>query len=154
MNIQLPKKKNGFTLIELLVVMTIIAIIATLGITAYLNAMRNTRNAKTISNLNAMQSSFEQYYSVAGTYSATCSDMSSGIQSGTLPTEVPGAPAFAVNDCNAADYCVCANLEGNGETLASQTVSVKGGNATGITCNAATFVTTGIAPYFCIKNQQ
>jgi prepilin-type N-terminal cleavage/methylation domain-containing protein len=148
MNIQLPKKKNGFTLIELLVVMTIIAIIATLGITAYLNAMRNTRNAKNISNLNAMQSSFEQYYSVTGSYNATCSNMAAGIQGGSLPTNAPNSPPY-VSSCAAASYCVCADLEGNAE--GATPLDVKGGNSTAA-CGA--FDTDGIAPYFCIKNQQ
>lgn len=59
---------RGFTLVELLVVITIIAILATIGLVMYENAQKQARIAKRIEDLKAIQTALEIYYSVNKTY--------------------------------------------------------------------------------------
>ncbi|MBI2020047.1 prepilin-type N-terminal cleavage/methylation domain-containing protein [Candidatus Daviesbacteria bacterium] len=55
-------KKTGFTLVELLVVITIIAILAAVGLTVYKGAEKQGRIAKRVEDLKAIQTALELYY--------------------------------------------------------------------------------------------
>lgn len=60
--------RQGFTLIELLVVISIIAILSTIGLTIYSSAQKQARMSKRISDLKAIQSALQVYYSANKTY--------------------------------------------------------------------------------------
>lgn len=53
---------NGFTLIELLVAVTIIAILASIGLLAYGSFIKSARDAKRQADLRSIQSALEQYF--------------------------------------------------------------------------------------------
>lgn len=54
--------KNGFTLIELLVTISIIAILAAIGMVSYQVILKNSRDAKRQADFKVLQSALEQYH--------------------------------------------------------------------------------------------
>ncbi|MBI2020050.1 prepilin-type N-terminal cleavage/methylation domain-containing protein [Candidatus Daviesbacteria bacterium] len=62
-SITLSVNKKGFTLVELLVVITIIAILATIGLTIYTSAQKQARDAKRRSDIDAIAQTMEINYS-------------------------------------------------------------------------------------------
>lgn len=63
-NQQLTINNLAFTLLEMLVVIGIIAILVTLGFASYSTAQKKARDAKRQGDLKAIQSAYEQYYSI------------------------------------------------------------------------------------------
>lgn len=56
------KSARGFTLIELLVTISIIAVLAAIGLVAYSSVMKQGRDAKRQSDLRSIQSALNQYF--------------------------------------------------------------------------------------------
>lgn len=83
------KKNWGFTIIELMVVMTIIAILATLGINSYTAALRKGRDAKRISDLNTLKQSLVMYRADEGEYPENLSNLLTNYI-GEIPTPPNG----------------------------------------------------------------
>lgn len=86
------KKPNGFTLVELLITIAIIAILATVGIVAYSTVLKQGRDAKRQSDLRAIQSALEQYYSDQGFYPAASPNPLTPNSSLTSSTGNPSPP--------------------------------------------------------------
>lgn len=61
----------GFTLIELLVVVTLIVILATMGMTQYRSSVVQTREAVLKEDLFRMRDAIDQYYADKGQYPST-----------------------------------------------------------------------------------
>jgi prepilin-type N-terminal cleavage/methylation domain-containing protein len=75
-----PSANNcGFTLVELLVVVAIIGILAAIAIPSYMKYIRSARTTEATSNLAAIQSYEESYFSENDTY------LSAGANPATLP---------------------------------------------------------------------
>lgn len=87
----MPYRKNGFTLIELLVTITIIAILAAIGLVTYSMALKQGRDSKRQSDLRAIQSALEQYNSDQLFYPANPS-MNNLLSTGGLFTSSIGNP--------------------------------------------------------------
>lgn len=70
--------KRGFTLIELLITISIIAVLAVIGLVIYTKFIQNARDAKRQADLRSIQSALEQYfadqfkYPVKSTSTTTC----------------------------------------------------------------------------------
>ena len=60
------KTKRGFTLIELLVVVSIIAILATIGLVMYSTASKSGRIGKRVADLKAIADALQIYYNLNG----------------------------------------------------------------------------------------
>jgi len=61
----------GFTMIELLVVMTLVVILATMGMTQYRSSMIHAREATLKEDLFRMRDAIDQYYADKGQYPST-----------------------------------------------------------------------------------
>ena len=65
------ERSSGFTLIELLAVLTIIIILATMGMTQYRTSMVYAREATLKEDLFRMRDAIDQYYADKGQYPST-----------------------------------------------------------------------------------
>jgi prepilin-type N-terminal cleavage/methylation domain-containing protein len=114
--------KKGFTLIEILVVVGIISILIGLGAVSYGTAQKKARDTKRKADLQAIQNSLEQYYSICGfTYPIDSTggvpkDMATSISCAdpvqTIMTDVPTDPMGDVYqiiaaDANGTSYQIC-----------------------------------------------
>jgi len=92
---KLMPKKSGFTLIELMVVISIIAILATVGISTYTNAQKTARDSRRMQNIQEIAKALEvNKASNAVAYSALLDTM---FASGTTPLD---------SNNGSAKYCV------------------------------------------------
>ena len=64
-------KARGFTLIELLIVITLIVILAAVGMPLYTNTVRRTQEATLKENLFRMRDAIDQYYADKNKYPAS-----------------------------------------------------------------------------------
>jgi general secretion pathway protein G len=65
------RNQTGFTLIELLIVITLITILATMGIVQYRNSIQSTREAILHTDLFRMRDAIDQYYADKAKYPAS-----------------------------------------------------------------------------------
>lgn len=135
--------RKGFTLIELLVVIAIIAILSTIGLSAFTSAQQRARDARRRGDMKATQDSFEQYYSGVGnnSYLDNCGNaMYASMQSGSAPSDPKtGNPAYTCTSTAATGtYCACASLE----------IAGSGNSGAGCTWGAAT------KSFHCVRNLQ
>ena len=63
--------RDGFTLIELLIVITLISILASMGIVQYRNSVQSTREAILRTDLFRMRDAIDQYYADKNKYPAS-----------------------------------------------------------------------------------
>ncbi len=141
----------GFTLIELLVVITIIAILAVVGLTVYGGVQKNARDAKRRVDVQAIQKALEAHYNdssclatAAAPYCAvTVANAPKLFANGSVPAypsnpdgtaSYVGLPAIATNT-----YTICGKLETSNGNY----------NDAGITPNA-----NNTGAYYCLNNQQ
>lgn len=122
---------KGFTLIELLVVISIIAILSVIGLVAYSNFLKSSRNAQRQSDLRIIQSALEDYHSdqisypiVGAVNSGGSLSYSSRIYLNSIPKDpLTGNPSYlyksyisdGTTECSTAGtctkYCIYAKLE-------------------------------------------
>ena len=74
--ISLKKRNQGFTIVELLIVIVVIGILALLVITTYSGIQQKARNAKRQSDIQALQTQLEAFFSQNGYY-PSLTDMNS-----------------------------------------------------------------------------
>lgn len=67
----LKKPVLGFTLIELLITITIISVLAAIGLVAYTNFVKSARDGKRSTDLKTIQSALEQYHADQHYYPST-----------------------------------------------------------------------------------
>src|SRR6185312_2601113 len=66
-----PRRDDGFTLIELLIVITLISILATMGMVQYKNSIQSSKEAVLHTDLFRMRDAIDQYYADKGKYPAS-----------------------------------------------------------------------------------
>lgn len=112
------KTKEGFTLIELLVVVTILAILATVGITSFRISQIKSRDAKRKSDLAQVQRALEMFYNDYGVYPVATAGTIQGLTWGTdefndpndtvymkeLPKDPTGNPEYCYATSALAPY--------------------------------------------------
>lgn len=81
------RRSRGFTIIELLVVMTIIVILASVGMTQYRNSVRRAEEATLKENLFRMRDAIDQYYADKNKYPAALADLVSEGYIREVPTD-------------------------------------------------------------------
>ena len=72
------KLESGFTLIEVLVVVTLIVVLASMGMVQYKNSVQRSREAVLKEDLFRMREAIDQYYADKNTYPAGLQDLVSG----------------------------------------------------------------------------
>lgn len=88
---------KGFTLIELLVVITILAILAAIGIPVYSGVQKSARMAKRVSDLKSIQMALDLYRADSDSYPLAQTWRSECVGGGSFPADevVPGlAPKY------------------------------------------------------------
>jgi len=122
----MTKNKKGFTLVELLIVISIIGILAGLGLSSYPKAQKQARDGKRKADLEQIRSALEIYRSDCKTYPATVSVVwgqplvGAGVCAGnTYMAQVPKdslSPTYGYKYkfWNKNQYCLCAYLETGG----------------------------------------
>ena len=97
------RSSRGFTLIELLVVISMISILAAMGMVQYQNSVRRTKEVTLKHDLFSMRDAIDQYYADKGKYPASLDSLVSDgymrkvpddpiTQSSTTWTTVPAEP--------------------------------------------------------------
>ena len=97
------RTSHGFTLIELLVVISMISILAAMGMVQYQNSVRRTKEVTLKNDLFQMRDAIDQYYADKGKYPASLDSLASDgyirkipddpiTQSATTWTTVPAEP--------------------------------------------------------------
>lgn len=129
------KKTTGFTLIELLVAISLIGVLATIGITGYQAISRGGRDALRKTDLEKLRSALESYKSEANVYPAeasACRADLSGSYINPYPDD-PRSPAYTYcyQRLSNLSYQICAHLE-NGDTI---TDNCGGSGACSSNCN-------------------
>ncbi len=147
------KQKKGFTLIELLVVIAIIAILAGVVVASTGGARAKARDAKRVSDLEAIATALGMYYSNNNAYPDETSGISALIPNflATAPTDPLGG-SYVYKKCQVGGidrFVVAAELE------VDKTTADSDGNSSdlcGVNCNNGdinTAVSTGYA--YCIS---
>lgn len=122
---------NGFTLIEVLVVSTIIALLATIGITSYTSFNHQARDARRKADIEQIRGALELYRSNNGAYPTPAGSYGLGFGSGALTdssntylSKLPADPQTAKTyyyTLSSGDYTLGAMLEGSSSCSASGT---------------------------------
>ena len=74
----LTRTAAGFTLVELLIVISLISILAAMGLVQYKNSVTSAREATLKTNLFRMRDAIDQYYADKAQYPGTLDDLVSG----------------------------------------------------------------------------
>lgn len=124
------KQPRGFSVIEILVVVSIITILATIGLSSYSSIQKKSRDAKRISDLELIRASIEQYrsnnndYPTSLPYPAAQAGLCdpSGCGSGVYLAKIPSDPIvtqrYWYQRISASDYTVCTYLTTPGTSSA------------------------------------
>ena len=82
------REANGFTLIEVLIVVTLVVVLASVGMATYTNSVQRSREAVLKEDLFRMRDAIDQYYADKNRYPSTLQDL---VSDGYL-REVPKDP--------------------------------------------------------------
>jgi len=147
----------GFTLVELLIAVAIIALLTSIGITAFTRAQRNSRDVRRRADLMSLSSALELYYDDNNAYpsEATWASQVPGdgnaLDSGLVPTYIKVLPDDPMEDASdgyayfynssVGCYCLSAQMEiaGNADFTQCTNAGWTGGpssqtNLYGIAC--------------------
>ena len=81
------RRERGFTLIELIVVMSLIILLATIGLTAYRSSVQRGREAVLREDLYRMRDAIDQYYADKNKYPADLNELVSGSYMRRVPVD-------------------------------------------------------------------
>lgn len=111
----MKNKQSGFTFIELLVVITIIGILAAIGMASYRSANIRSRDTKRKADMEQIRSALEMYRADNSTYPANLSSLET-----TYIQEVPDPPLTSDSPYqdgysrSGTTYTLCQTLESTG----------------------------------------
>lgn len=106
---------KGFTLVELMIVITVIAILATLGVMSFTRVQMQARDVKRKADVRAIETALQAYFTEFSAYPAARDTL--------VPTYIPVFPvppkgasqtAYSYNTDTNTKYAVCAVMETQG----------------------------------------
>lgn len=113
--------QRGFTLIELLISITIISILATLGMVAYQSVSKKGRDGKRLTDLKTIQGALQRYNADHQYFPTALSALTTGqVELKTIPTDPKTNAVYSYTPspagCNNTtikchDYCIITTLE-------------------------------------------
>jgi general secretion pathway protein G len=118
---QLARSTRGFTLIEVLIVVTLIIVLASVGMATYQNSVRRAREAVLREDLFRMRDAIDQYYADKNKYPQSLQDL---VSSGYL-REIPKDP---ITDSAETWTTVPAEIEAANPTAEPGVYDVKSGS--------------------------
>ncbi len=138
----MKKNNSGFTLVELMVVISIIAVLAAIGVTTYASTQKVARDGKRIGDLDEIQKAIEQYYAINQSYPTEAnytSVITSYFTNGTLPKDPSTAANYTYRDCSTSTsrYNVCSTLESCGSKCNLTTIPAANSGCTAAPAPAA-----------------
>jgi general secretion pathway protein G len=146
---------KGFTLIELMVVIGIIALLVAGGFTAITNAQKTSRDAQRRQHMQAVAVALESYYASAQAYPVGSGANTTAAYANVLtslgltsPTAVNSTYPY-VYSAATNQYCLCARLEGVGNTS-----MISGAPAAVNTGTCAAAWSSGTTVYYCVTGGQ
>ncbi|MBI4683110.1 MAG: prepilin-type N-terminal cleavage/methylation domain-containing protein [Nitrospirae bacterium] len=113
MSIINQKNNKGFTLIELLIVMSIIAILGTIGITAYVGSTLKAARSEAYANLSALQVLESQLVAETGAY-ATSQGACAADSPGNIALIQTVLPGFQPGQGLQFSYCIEMDIDMTG----------------------------------------
>lgn len=138
-------RRKGFTLIELMVTVAIVAILATIGIPAYVDYVKRGKITEATANLADMRVKLEQYFQDNRTYLNACTAGSS--------TAVPTGKyfIFACSNLSATTYTVTATggIAGGDQSMTGFTYTIDQANAQATTLTSASGWVSATTNYAC-----
>ena len=130
----MPVIQKGFTIVELLIVIVVIAVLATIGITAYNGMQQRAQNTKTISAVRQWSKALRLYKADHGDYPTTWSCLGTGYGKGFSGSDPTGS------ECRQDDASGSGSLNVNSGFMSAMSTYTNG------TVTPA-FVTAGSASY-------
>lgn len=135
MSAQARINPRGFTLIELMIAITIVAVMATVGLAILSQVQKAGRDSKRTSDIEEVRKATETMKIVTGTYPTTLEAMASYFERGAAPTDPAGGAAYVYQNLGER-YVICATIEAcatnvsrctnNGVTSSTTSVSTIG----------------------------
>lgn len=125
------KKLRGFSVIEVLVVVSIITILATIGLSTYSSIQKKARDGKRMSDLELIRAAVEQYrsnnnqyppaliYPNSGGNTGLCDPpflggCTSGVYTQKIPADPDTSHKYSYELIGTSDYTICAYLTNPG----------------------------------------
>jgi general secretion pathway protein G len=115
----LAPKTQGYTFIEILVVITIIGILATIGMVSYQSANKKSRDGKRQADIEQLRTGLEMYRADNGYYPGSLSSIVSSGYMTVLPTppKTTDCTTGSYADCYSASGCAAGQCSGYGLTI-------------------------------------
>lgn len=142
------KNPQGFTLVELLVVVSIIAILAVVGLTVFGSVQKNARDVRRQSDIEAIAKAMETNYSeTTGRYVNLAASMFSG---GVIPTD----PLSGSSNCGARPCKYCSRSAAGECLVGDPTVGAAVPAAGTLYYVCTNLETTATPTFYCRSNQR
>ncbi len=155
--LNIPDKYNlsiGITMIELLVVCAILGLLAAALVSAIdpVAQIERGRDSRRIADIKAMQSAFEQFYTLGdGNYnlggSPACTAMAQDLLPNNRLPEPPSGDPYTCQANGTNGYCICAELQNNA-------MRDRYANSEGPNCNYDANGASIPETFYCLENLQ